>query len=372
MTTTALTRKLLAILAVFVLLVGTTGVVSAQTDTPFGGAITVEAGETHEGDLRVAGGSVVVAGTVDGSLQVAAGRVVVTDTGRVTGDVAAAAGSVTIDGAVDGDVSVGTASLVVGDAAVVGGSLEAGAADARIDGTVAGDVTVGADTFVVGPGADIGGDVVYDAGTVTVSEEATVGGTVTRDDTLGQTAPVFDGRSGATSAVSTALVALYGFFANLVLGALLLAVAPGFARRVTDVATTEAAKSAGVGLLALVGVPVVLVLLVVTVVGIPLSVAGFAAFGLVLWAAAVYGALVLGTWLLSLADYDQRWVALFVGVFLVSLAGLLPFGGVVQFAALVVGLGAFALALRDRMPDDDEGGDATVREEPPTEGSQPV
>ena len=131
------------------------------------------------------------------------------------------------------------------------------------------------------------------------------------------------------------------------LGAALLLAVPRFTSVVTAVGAQKTLRSGGVGLLALVGVPVALLVVALTVVGIPLSLAGLVAFALLLWVAFVYGTLVTGTWLLSLVDREGRWLALGVGLVAVTLVGLAPFvGGIVEFLVLLVGLGAFVLAVR--------------------------
>ncbi|MDS0298561.1 polymer-forming cytoskeletal protein [Halogeometricum sp. S1BR25-6] len=346
MSSSSVSRLLAVVVALLVFTGSAVGVASAQAQqAPFGPAVTVAEGETYSGTLEAAAGTVVVAGTVDGDVQALAGNVVVTETGRVTGDVGVAAGSVTIDGTVDGDVRTASGTLLVGSTAVIGGNLEAGAGDVRLAGTVDGDVTVGADSFLVGSTAVVGGSVTYDAETFGVADGASVAGTVTRDENLVTTTPVVGDPDGFV--LPESVVAAYWLLVNLVLGAVLLLVAPRFAARVTNVGTERTVRSGGVGLLALVGVPVALVLTLLTVVGIPLSIAGFVLFALVLWVTSVYGALVLGTWLLSLTEYESRWAALAVGLLLVALVGFVPFaGGVLQFLVLLVGLGAFALALR--------------------------
>jgi cytoskeletal protein CcmA (bactofilin family) len=356
------TKQFLAVLAVIVVVFGGVaafaGVASAQSGPEFAdGAVTIDEGETHVGDLEVVASSVVVAGTVQGDVEAVAGTVIVTDTGRVTGGIDSAAGSVTVEGAVDGDVSVAAGSLMVRDGAVVGGSLDAGVADFRLDGTVRGDVRVGAETLSVGPTAVVGGSVTYDAGTVSISEDADIAGSVTRDENIVVSGPEVVGLPAQFDGpiLPRGVAAAYGFLVNLVLGVVLLAVAPGFARRVAGVGTKQAVKSGGVGLLVFVGVPIALLLLVLTIVGIPLSLAGLVVFGLLLWVTAVYGAFVVGTWLLSFTEYDNRWGALFVGVLLVALVGLLPWvGELLQFLVLLVGLGAFALAVRGEGDEGDE------------------
>lgn len=361
------TRRRLAVLLIATLVVfgGMPMIAGAQqfgpngpgSDGAVGGTVRVDAGETYQGNLEAAAGSVVIAGTVEGDVSAAAGSVIVTDSGRVNGSLDAAAGSVVIEGVVEGPLTVGGASLELREGSRVG-TLEAGAADVRLDGAVDGDATVGADTLAVGPTATIGGSLTYDAEDFTLADDATVSGSVTRDDSLSVTGPdVFgsDGRSALPS-IPSWVGALYGALVNLLLGAVLLLVAPRFARELVSTGTSRTLRSGGIGLLTLVGTPIVLLVLMLTIVGIPLSLAGFVIFALLLWVTSVYGALVLGTFLVSLAGSENRWAALLVGIGVVALADFVPFvGGLVSFLVLLVGLGAFVQALRERTGGGDEG-----------------
>lgn len=364
--------RLAVVLAALVVLGGLPAVAVAQQtgsgpgDGSYGGVVRVDAGETRNGDVEAAAGSVIIAGTVRGDVSAAAGSVLITDTGRVTGSLDAAAGSVVVAGVVDGDVSVGAAALEVRDGARIGGSLEAGVADARLYGAVDGDASVGADTLTVGPDASIGGSLTYDAETVTIDEDASIAGSVTRDENLSIGGPDVFGTGGGPvlPQIPGWVGSLYGAVVNLLLGVILLAAMPGFGRRVVGEAVGQPLRSGGIGLLTIILVPIVLLIVLITIVGIPLSLAGLIAFALVLWVASVYGAIAVGTWALSLADYANRWVALLVGVILVAIVGAVPvLGGLLEFVVLLVGLGAFVAAVRGSDLDvGDEGsvGDVTA------------
>ncbi|MFC7203992.1 polymer-forming cytoskeletal protein [Haloferax namakaokahaiae] len=354
--------KSLVALALTVLLLGSlVGVAAAQQEPTAGGTIVVEEGEIYTGDLQATGGTVIIAGIVDGDVEFAAGTVLVTNTGRVTGSLDGVAGSVTIEGAVDGDVNVAAGALFLRSGSIVGGDLEAGAGSVAIDGAVAGDATVGAEELTVGPNARIAGALEYDAETATIDDGATVTGGATRVSNLEIAGPSIFGMSAGfgqfdAPIIPQWMVAGYWLLVNVALGAIVVLVAPGFARRVTGLGTKKAVRSGGVGLLAIVGVPIVLLVLLLTIVGIPLSLVGGIAFLVVLWVASIYGALVLGTWLLSLGDYANRWAALALGLLIVAILDFVPFvGGILEFLVLLVGLGAFVLALRGESGDETEG-----------------
>ncbi|MFB6171979.1 MAG: polymer-forming cytoskeletal protein [Haloarculaceae archaeon] len=317
----------------------------AAADTRTGGTVVVERGQTVRGGLDVFAGSVVVRGTVQGDLSAVAGDVTVAETGRVTGSVSAASGNVRVDGTVDGDLDAGAGSVVIGQTGAVGGDLRVGAGNVAVDGTVGGSAVIGADTIVLGDGASIAGDVRYD-GTLR-DQGATVGGRVIRDDSIatGPTVAVDDRIPGVLRGV----FAVYAFLVNLVAGAILLLVLPEFSDRVAAQAVDRPLASGGVGLLAVVAVPAVLVLAALTIIGIPLSVVGAILFGLVAWVGALYGRFAVGTWLLSYTDVENRWAAFAVGLLLVALAIRVPLvGALVDLLVLLLGLGALALVLTEK------------------------
>lgn len=349
-------RLLALLVASLVLLATVPGLAAAESRT--GGTVVVAEGETVDG-LEAFGGTVVVRGTVDGNLQAFAGSVVVAGTGRVTGDVSAAAGDIRIAGTVDGTVEAAAGSVEVVDGAEVGGDLDAAGGSILLGGTVRGDATLAGESVRLAASAVVDGGVEYDAGQFT-NDGATVGDGVVRNENL-STGPSIQG-----ALLPNWVAGVYGLLVNLALGALLLLVLPGFSRRVADRALTTPLTSGGAGLLVALAVPVVLVVVALTIIGIPLSLLGLFLSLAVLWAAAVYGQIAVGEWLTELANQDSRWLALAVGVILVTLAGRLPIvGGIITAVVTLLGLGAVALAVRDRRRGTDPTGPAGTPEEGP-------
>ncbi|AOW81170.1 hypothetical protein HTSR_2009 [Halodesulfurarchaeum formicicum] len=342
-------RSRIAVILLVVLLslglgIGPAAAQTGSTDsTMMSGTVIVDADETVEG-FTVMAGTIVVRGTVTGDLEGFGGDVVVAESGVVQGDLSVASGSLRIAGAVDGSVSAGTGSLVLTPTGRVGGDFSAGAGSVLIEGQIDGNADVGAETITLGPTAVIGGELRYD-GALTQQTGATVGGSVVQDSELGTFGPV--GVSGYSWPTMGWLDAVYGLFANLLLGAVLLFLVPSFSEGVATRATESTGRSALVGLLALLGIPVVLVLIAVTIVGIPLAVLGVFAYLFLLWAGVVYGEYAVGHWLLARrTDPPNRWYALGLGLLLFTILGAVPLiGGLFVLAALLVGMGALASAL---------------------------
>ena len=307
-------RPLRRVLPAVVLVIALATVPVAAGAQQVGGSVTVPPGTTQTGDISVVGGTVVVEGTLDGSLSGFAGSVLVT--GTVTGDVEVAAGSVTISGTVEGDVEAAAGAVTVTESGRVAGSLSTGA----------GDVSV--------------------AGTVDIADGATVVGTTERVDgvSVDVDVPFVGGIDLGDSLIPWPLGFLLSFLTNAVLGVALLLGAPRFARRVTDTGTGRPALSAGVGLGTLVGIPAVLVALAITIVGIPVSIAGLLVYLPLLWVGFVYGAVLTGTWLLDRAGYDSLWGGLAVGLALPALVSLVGLSWLLDLAYLLLGLGALALS----------------------------
>jgi len=331
------TRAVSLVLVLVLALAGAPGLAAAETRA--GSTVTIGPNQTVDG-LDVMAATVVVHGTVDGDLSGVAADVRISETGVVTGDVNVAAASLEIDGEVRGSVSAGVATFTLGDGASIGGDVDLGAADATFAGRVAGDVTVGADTLVLADTAVLDGGLRYD-GDLTRANGASVAGGVVRDESLG-------GNQFEFSPIPDGAGAVYGLLANFVLGAVLLVAFPGTSRAIASTVTDEPVRAGVVGLVGLVAIPIALVLVALTIVGIPLSIMAAFAFGFVAWAAVVYGWYAVGVWALSRTDAESDWIALGVGLVVATAIGFVPIlGGVATFVVLLLGLGALVLVLDD-------------------------
>ncbi|AEH36025.1 hypothetical protein Halxa_1392 [Halopiger xanaduensis SH-6] len=340
MTRTQLRTSLFAVLIALVVCVGLVpGAVAAQTqvqDAQTGGTVVVEEGETVD-NLEAFAGTVVVDGTVTGDVEAVAGSIRIN--GDVGGNVEATGGSVTIAGTVDGSVEAATGSLEIAEGATIGGDLSGGAGSVAIDGTIDGSAELGADTIRLGDEAAIGGDLRY-GGDLEGNTDA-VAGTIEQDSSLGT-----GGDFAPSIPFGSWLVAGYTLALNLVLGAVLLGLFPRFSDGVADRVGRTPLRSGLVGLGVLVGFPVLLIALAITIVGIPLSIVGAFAFAFVLWIGVVYGWFAVAAQALSAADVENRWLALVVGLLVGTLISQIPYvGGLISLLVFLLGLGAFAYGL---------------------------
>ncbi|ABC81453.1 STN domain-containing protein [Anaeromyxobacter dehalogenans] len=242
-----------------------------------------EALRQAERELRRAGQDVDESGGRD---RQSTGQDVVVRAGEVVRDVNVVRGSVQVQGgaaardvsAVFGSVQLDRGAAARDVSAVFGTAKLAGGAVTRNVVAVGGDVEIG-------PGAAVEQDVTSVGGRVIVDPSATVGG-----DTKSIPFPSIPGVFGRTassvfheaSPILTVLEALISFVVLFVLGLLVLALFPRRLEAVASYMVASPGKSLLAGTLGTVAMPVLLVLLAVTVVGIlliPVQILGMIAAG---------------------------------------------------------------------------------------------
>ena len=260
------------------------------------GASSASAATDH---VVITGGAVVPAGQTAGDVVVLDGTVRIA--GRATGDVISVSGPVRVTGRVDGDLTA------VSDRATLGAT------------------------------ARVGGDLRYGDERPVLVRGARVGGKISNED-------------WADAASGWGWVSLIGWWlavsvSTLVVGVLLVLLAPAALYAAERAVRERLGASVGWGVAIVIGVPVLAVLALVTLVGIPFGVALLFAVIPVLFVAYVTSAWLVGRRLLRQRS-TSRWAALFAGWAILRVLALIPvLGALVGLAAIVVGLGALAVAL---------------------------
>jgi hypothetical protein len=206
----------------------------------------------------------------------------------------------------------------------------------EISGTVDEDVVVFNGRVLIRSGAEVGGNV-SSREDPEIEEGATVRGKVesiaNRVDfeNLG-----FAGRIAWWIGYSVS---------TLILGLLLLMFAPRFDVAIADVVRSRMGAAFGFGAAAFFLVPIVAVILLVTIVGIPLGLFVLLALALLYTLGYVAGAHALGRLLVK--PPRSRFLAYLAGLGILRLVALVPFlGGLVWLVASIFGLGALVVAAR--------------------------
>jgi cytoskeletal protein CcmA (bactofilin family) len=243
----------------------------------------------------------------------------------IVGPVTVARGETTKDVVVvDGDVLI--RGTVRGDLVVVDG-------DVTIRGRVTGDVATVAGTATLGRRARIGGDLTYFDHKPVVASGAKVSGKTKKFNADKLTGPLGIAAIGFWLAVS---------LSALVLGLLLLLLAPRAGEAIATTAKTKLGASIGVGILVFILLPLLGVLALVSVLGIPFGFGLLAALFPLYAIAYVTTAFVVGRKILKSA----RIGAFVIGLVILRLLALIPFaGGLVGLLAIILGLGFLFMTL---------------------------
>ena len=250
-----------------------------------------------------------------GNQVVLVGRVVV-PRGQSVGEVVVFSGRVVVEGIVRGDVVVVDGPITV--SGQVSGSVVALSGSVRLLDT-----------------AQIGGDVLAH-GKVVVAAGASVQGRMSQDVSFTLS------RSLRTVAAFVSWLAVA--VSTLLLGLLFVYVAPRALERSADAGRTAPWASAGWGLVLGVGGPVVAILAIALVLGIPLGIGLLLSIVLLSLLGVVVTAQVVGR---VLVDADRRTTTAFLaGWGIATVLGVIPYvSGVVYGASAVFGLGAATVAI---------------------------
>lgn len=226
---------------------------------------------------------------------------------------------------------------------------------AVVEGTVQGTAVVLNGPLTVS--GRVQGDAVVLNGPVTVQRRGVIAGDVTSPDPP-QVAPggVIQGetrgveqQAGRTGLAGSFLGWLALAVSTLLLGLLLLAAAPRAAGQVLDAVRSRPGLAALLGVVAFIGLPLVAVLALLTLVGIPLGLALLGALALIYWIGFTAAAWLLGRTIVK--GERTGFLAFLTGWAILALLTLIPVAGaIIAIIAIIMGLGAILVATHRRPP----------------------
>ncbi len=304
------------------------------------GAVTVRAAVGE--DLRAAGGEIVIESTVGGALYASGGSIKLSNTAVVKHAATLYAGEVRIEGKIDGSLTVSAQKVV-------------------LDGEVAGDAEINAEEIELGPQAKLGAALRYPASArFKTAEGVVIGGAVARGGAMNGRRDTHNDREwhgqmmgSGPSWVGMAASTLASFLALMAVSAFFLLLFAGFSQRAAYGIGARPWQALAAGVAVFLGTPVLAMLLLITLIGIPLGIALMMMFPLMLLIGCVVG-------VFSISQRVQRATqkevpsassAVRMGFFaltllVVLLLGSLPIIGFLLLAAIMLlGTGASALEL---------------------------
>jgi hypothetical protein len=305
---------------------------------------------TIDGDLVISTGSLEISGTVSGDVLVLSqGTVEVT--GNIDGSLRGIARDVIIDGTVGDDVTVTAVSTeisgtVTRDVLFFGGSLDMSGEvgrdvkgrmiSASLNGTVGHDVDISVGALTLGGDTKVTGDLLYRSGVDgNIAGTVQVGGRLERLPTRG----VWEVELILTVAT------LIGFLGFIFTGIVLLWLFRRTTPRAIKAVVEHPLRASLMGIGALIVVPVLIVIMMLTLVGVPIAVLFLLLFALGLFFGPVPAVTALGSKILR--SRGGLFAAFVVGAVLWRLGiWFIPLVGVVlYFVALALGVGGWVMAV---------------------------
>jgi hypothetical protein len=328
----------------------------------------IDAQARVKGDLSAAGATVTIKGPVQGDLLVGGGTVLLR--GAVGDDIRAVGGTVRLSGLVrdnvllgGGNVTLERTARVGHDAVLVGGQVQVAcpikgnlhltASEATVTGEIDGDFLADTNILHLGPGALVHGNlIVRSEQEPEIAPGAKVLGRIEHQAPAG-TSSRSTTSPGGGSFVGWFMGWVFRFCTLMVLGSLSIVLAPHGTRKVEAALRTAPGRSMTLGFAAFLLIPLAVVALFATVIGIPAGVALMLVYGAILLQSAVTSACGLGAWLRQRLGRPERTilVQLVWGAASLSLVASLPWiGGFVTFLAILGGLGALVLERGHPLP----------------------
>lgn len=330
---------------------------------------TVAADKVVDGAVFVAGENVTVAGTVKGDVYCTGRNVMIS--GTVEGDIlCASAGSIVISGTVDGSIrvaspnvtlrgkiaknaSIAAQNAIIEKEAIIGGDIVAGGTDITMAGVVGRDARIGADQLtIIGM---IGRNIDTQVTTLRVENTAKIAGnlqywsvdeaTVQQGVVAGETHRYIpeDARQSRLMDASMPAAFVTGIFVVVVslcvVALVVVALFPRYVRETTAYSWSAVWLPLLVGLSALfAGLPLIL-LLFLSVVGIPAAILLAVLYALALLVAMPLASYYVGRWMLE-GRSKNMFLAAIIGAVVVGIVCSIPLIGIITtLAVFSTGLG---------------------------------
>jgi len=346
-------------------------------DARSGDTVTVASGEVVDDDLYIAGGDIIIDGTVNGDI-FGVGRSL-TINGTINGGVSFAGQTITVNGEIahgarlagqtinvsgniGRDLVAAGADVTVTSTAKIGSDPILAVGTSRIDGHINGNIIGGASEVTITDG--VGGNIELEADKLTIASTANIQGNLTytsENEANIQSGAQIGGttthkvpevkepaRAGPFSGIGGKVIA---FLMTLLAGIVIILVAPRRAASVGASIRHEPWLSLGWGAIILFATPVAAIVTLITVVGVPVGLIGLTLYGIGIYLSQIAVGLFIGYWIIGyFRKVETRGIlvgSLALGFTVLTLLKLIPYVGFPLWLATVLfGLGALLVSER--------------------------
>ncbi|KPK23647.1 MAG: hypothetical protein AMJ70_02925 [Dehalococcoidia bacterium SG8_51_3] len=353
-------------------------------DVREGETVTVGSGEVVNDDLYIAGGDIVIDGTVNGDI-FAVGRSI-TVNGIVNGGVSFAGQTCTVNGEITNGLRFGGQSIVVngriGRDLVVGGSQLSISSTGQIDGglifgagtvqangsvggsilggggqvtlanKVGGDITLSVDSLTIISSADIKGDVKYTStNEASIQPGASISGDISHliPERLDK-AEKAKAKGIMAGTIGTVVWKILSYVMIFIIGIILILIARKRLTLMQMAIQKSPWQTLGWGALILIATPIAAIIVMITVIGLPLGIISLLLWGIVLYLSQIPVALLLGRLIIRHnRELDSTGImigALALGLLVLFVLRLIPvIGWIVALLVIVFGIGTLITSI---------------------------
>ncbi|HEX7042712.1 MAG TPA: hypothetical protein VF189_05675 [Patescibacteria group bacterium] len=315
---------------------------------------------TVNGDVYAAGASILINGTINGDVLATGGQVTISGNVR---NVRVAGGQILIDGrvlgnvtALGGNIQTTQSSDIQGSLVGAGGqfsllgpigkSLSLATGQTTIGNRVGNDIWMSGGQITITNKSQVNGNVAYISNqNATIENGATISGKVTHSypparEINESQRNVSSGLFGLFAGIKVTL-GILGLFMSIIVGLLLIYLTPTYTSRVIDQITKHPWKSLVIGIVGWIVGSIMLFLLFMTIIGIPFSILGIFVLITLSYVGKIFGALIVGRWLLSKLGYKSLILALIVGIIVIEISSFVPIlGWIFGYVISAIGFGA--------------------------------
>lgn len=312
------------------------------------------------GDLYATGRSVIVGGKVEQDATLAGENIIVNS--PIGSDLRTAGSTININAPISGDTLLAGNTVVLSENSSVGGDLFVAGNSVTLHAPVAGKVRLTGTKVVIN--SRITGDVFVRSHELVFGPKSDVAGLITYKGK--KTAVVADGAQVSQIAFTKleskqvhktgfAKVATFGFIIKflsmLLVAGLIMKLVPRIATSVVSSSFAKPLLNMGIGLVALIAFPIVIIVLFMTIIGWYVALILLAVYALSLLLACVLGAILTGSYLIKLFRKNDTMPlglgSILLGVFAYNIFGIIPLvGHILLFIIFLISYGSFIRGIK--------------------------
>lgn len=321
-------------------------------DDLFVGAQTANIEGTVNGDVFVGAQTAKITGVINGNLHVGANTLYLG--GIIKGNVYAGGQSILVNnGQIGGSLLVGGATVDIDKNSSIGGSVFAGAGALSINSLIKRNVFAGTGSLVVGNEAKIGKDLYYATGDkisqVNISSGATIDGAIHKSvvkTTQKRIEPKKENMVAAWAEIRL-FSKIISFLSALIVGYIFLKLFKNDFLKTSELVTRSFWKNLGIGFLLTIALIPGLIIMLITVVGIPIAGLVLLLFSLYTYLAKIVVGASFGGWMTKRFNWKLSTYWTFaLGLLAIYILKVIPLVGfTTDLVVAWSGIGAFATRL---------------------------